>query len=136
MFSADINFWFKRKEKNGFFFVTGDVKVTAPITVEDYIKQILRWIGFTVEEQRNSIYNDSIDSFSEIIMFTEKDISNLSTDFAGRHQANGTINFGTHRTKRMKALIHWVQYFYCISENPTIVEINEFMFIEQLETAL
>ena len=30
-------------------FVTGDVKVTAPITVEDSIKQSVRWIGFNTQ---------------------------------------------------------------------------------------
>ena len=53
-----------------YVFVTGDVKVTAPITVEDYIKQILRWIGFAIDEQRNSIYDDSIYSVINIIVFT------------------------------------------------------------------
>ena len=39
--SADINMWFKRIKENfrmAYVFVTGDVKVTAPITVEDSIK--------------------------------------------------------------------------------------------------
>ena len=40
------------------------------------------------------------------------------------------------RTKMMKALLHWVQYFYRISGDPTIFDINEVMFIKQLETAL
>ena len=39
-------------------FVTGDVKVTAPITEKDSIKQILQWILFNTEEQRNTIYDD------------------------------------------------------------------------------
>ena len=64
-----------------FVFVTSDIKVTAPITVEDSIKQILRQIGFTTEEQRNKIYDDSINYFSDIRMFTEKDIYDLSADF-------------------------------------------------------
>ena len=36
----------------------------------------------------------------------------------------------------MKALLHWVQNFYCISVDPTIVEINVVMFIKKLDTAL
>ena len=69
-------------------FVTGKVKVTASFTVKYSIKKILRWIGFTTEKESNSIYDDSIDSFSDIIMSTEKK-SNLSTDFSGRTRANG-----------------------------------------------
>ena len=46
-------------------------KVTAPTIVEYYIKTILQWIGCTAEEYRESIHDNSIDSFSDIIMFTE-----------------------------------------------------------------
>ena len=88
----------------------------------------------TTEEQRKSIYDDSIDSFSDIIIFTKKGIPNLSIDFDGRTQANGKINFGICRTKRTKALIHWVQDFYCISGDPNIVDMNGVMFIENLDT--
>ena len=59
----------------------GGVKLTAPISEEGYMKKILRWVGFTTEYQRESIYNDSIDYFNDIRMFKEKDISDLSTDF-------------------------------------------------------
>ena len=69
-------------------------------------------------------------------MFTEKDISDLSTDFSGRTQANGKIHLGMCRTKRMRVLIHWVQDFYCISRDPNIVDMNEVMFIKHLDTAL
>ena len=99
-----------------YVFVTGDVKVTTTITVEDSIKQILIWIGFTAEEQRNIIYNDSIDYFSDIIMFTEKDIDNLIAEFSRRTRANGEINFRMLRTKRMIAPLHSVQYFITSQE--------------------
>ena len=137
MVSADINLWFKIKEKQWlFFFVTGDVKVAAPITVDYYIKKILQWIGFDIEEQSNRIYDDSVDCFSDIRMFTEKDISDLSTDFDRSTHANGKIHFGMRRTKQMKVPLHWVQDFYRISGDITIFEINEVMFIKQLDTSM
>ena len=34
----------------------------------------------------------------------------------------------------MKSLLHWVQYFYRISGDPTIVDMNEVVFIKQLDT--
>ena len=110
-------------------FITGDIKVTVPITEEDYIKKILWWIIFTTEEQRKSNNYDSINYFSDIIMFIEKDFSNLSTDFSRRTQAIGKIHFGMRRSRRIKAILHWVKYLYCISGHPTIVYMNEVMFI-------
>ena len=35
----------------------------------------------------------------------------------------------------MKGLLHWVQDFYWISVDPTIVELNEVMFIKHMDTA-
>ena len=45
-FVVFIDLFLKRlkRKKMAYVFVTGDVKVTAAITVEDSIKQILRWI--------------------------------------------------------------------------------------------
>ena len=60
----------------------------------------------------------------------------LRNNFSGRTQANGKIHFRFSRTKWMKALLRWVQDFHRISGNLTIVEINEVMFIEQLDTTL
>ena len=57
-------------------------------------------------------------------MFTEKNIPDVSTDFGGMTQANGKINFGISKTKRMKVLLHWVQFFYRISGDPIIVDLN------------
>ena len=85
MFSADIflvEIIKERKENMAYVSVMGDVKVIVPIKVEDSIRQTLRWIGINTEEHRNSIYDDSIDSFIDIRMFAEKDISDLSTDFS------------------------------------------------------
>ena len=69
-------------------------------------------------------------------MFIDTDILDLSTDFSIKTQDNGKIHFGMRRTKRMKAILHWVQDFYRISGYPTIVDMNEVMFIEQLDTTL
>ena len=64
-----------------YVFVTGAVKVNYPITDDDYIKEILKWIGITIEYQSDIIYDDSIKSFSDIRMFKDKYIQDLSTEF-------------------------------------------------------
>jgi len=42
------------------------------------------------------------------------------------------IIFGTNRTKRTKALIHWLMDFYRVSDEPSIVELSEVTFREKL----
>ena len=57
MVSADTDLWFlhiyifglKENRKMAYVFVTGDVKVTAQITVEHFIKKMLWWTGFPIE---------------------------------------------------------------------------------------
>ena len=55
-----------------YVFVTGGVKVTALITKEYYMNQILRWIEFITEDQRDIIYDNSINSFGDFKMFKRK----------------------------------------------------------------
>ena len=38
--------------------------------------------------------------------------------------------------KSLKALLHWVKYFYRISTDPTTVDMDEVIFIQQLDTAM
>ena len=69
-------------------------------------------------------------------MFAEEYFSDLLIDFFRRTQANEKIHFGILRTKNIKSLIHWVEYFYRILGDPTIVETNEVIFIKQFDTSL
>ena len=96
--------------KYGLCFVTGDVKFKYPTNKEDYIKQILQWICFQTETKRDIIYDDSINSFIDIRMCTEKYISDLSTDFGESTHTKGRITFGIHSNKRIKVLLNWAQY--------------------------
>ena len=60
----------------------------------------------------------------------------MASDFSSRTVANGRINFGTMRTKRLKALIHWIQDIYRVSCVTLIVGLSEISFKAELETAL
>ena len=82
------------------------------------------------------VFYQSYPSLSVIIIFKEKEISDLSTDFGGRTQNNGKINFGMLRSKIMKELLHWVQYYYCTSVNPSIIDSEKLVYIQQLYTDL
>eukprot|EP00957_Ditylum_brightwellii_P185523 14124955-Ditylum_brightwellii.AAC.1 len=94
-----------------YIYVQGGTEVVGPINEEDSIKQILHWVGFSNNTQKDEISSDSITTFSDSKIYTEKDISDMATDFAGMTVANGRIHFGMKRTKRLKAFSHWVQDF-------------------------
>ena len=106
------------------------------ITEDNSISQILFWIGFTTADQRNAVQTDAIAKFADIKIMTEKDISLLATDFSNRAPAARRISIGARRGKLLKALVHWVQDFYRISEEPTIVGLNAKSFREALIDAI
>ena len=116
--------------------VTLYIKGGETINDEDSKNQILQLIGFQMDTQRDIIYDDSTNYFSESSMFAEKYISYLSNDFDGITKSNDRQNFNMYRTKRMKALLRWVQYFRRISEDAIIVDLNELTFIQKLYTNL
>jgi hypothetical protein len=116
--------------------VEGDDIVQDGINEADTIIQSLYWIGFRSNEQRVNIVEDSLGSFDDIRMLSEKDISAMATEWAGRTVVNGRITFGIRRTKLLKALTHWVKDFFRISSIPHINTLNENGFKSHLQRAL
>ena len=91
----------------------------------DQIREILTWIGFANENNRTSIIDDAFNTYADIHSLKEKDITELSESFSRRTQANGRIDFGIRRTKKMKFMLHWVADFYRTSSIPTIAGLNQ-----------
>ena len=119
-----------------YILVDDNVVIADGITEEDSVSQILHWIGFTIDAQREAIQDDAIAKFDDIKVLTEKDVTQLATDFASRTAANGRMSIGARRSKRLKALLHWVQDFYRVSEEPSIVGLTKSTFLADLDAAL
>lgn len=116
--------------------VTGAANIIpAGIDETNSVHQIIWWIGFRTNAQVNGINTDGVDSWESIEMLTTDDIDAMAKSFASRPATGGRIIFGTNRTKWLKALLHWVQDFSRISENPTIEGLSETTFKQALRTA-
>ena len=74
--------------------VTGNVIVAAGLSEENTIHQVLHWIGFRRGDQRQSIIDDSLGSYDDIRMLSEKDVNAMATEWAGRTSNNDRITFG------------------------------------------
>ena len=61
--------------------VDGDVVVEDGMTEANTIIQSLQWIGFRQQNQRQNIIDDSLGSFSDIRMLSEKDITAMATEW-------------------------------------------------------
>lgn len=114
----------------------GDQIVPAGISDDNSIRQLLHWIGFRTDAQKNALVEDAFESFTDMKMLSEKDIATMSSGFASRTAGAGRIIFGTRKTKLLKAAIHWVQDFYRISATPSVVGLSENTFKAELDTAL
>ena len=110
-------------------FLNGNDTIPIGINEDNSIQQIIHWIGFTTPNQRTSVFNDSIGSWDDIRMFSEKDMNNMARDFAGRApQGGGRINFCIRRNKKLIGLAHWVRDFYRVSNTPSIEGLSQVTF--------
>ena len=115
--------------------VLGNVIVPDNINEAQSIVQILRWIGFREAAARDSLIDDCFGSFADVQSLTERDITTMASDFSSRTAAAGRIYFGTNRTKKLKALVHWANDFQRCSREPTIIGLNEVTFKNELDIA-
>jgi hypothetical protein len=123
-------------ELEPYVFLDEEAVVPVGINETDSISQIMYWIGFRLEANRDALIDDAFQSFDDISLLTEKDVTTLSSSFASRTAQNGRMHIGTRRTKWLKALVHWTQDFIRISQTPSIVSLNEITYKQQLSRAL
>ena len=114
---------------------TGAQRAPAGLDEPDTISQTLYWIGFVRDADRDSIMADSLDTYTDIKMLSEKDVTAMAEDYQRRPAAERIV-FGARRTKFMKALTHWIHDFYRVSETPTVDNMNQQEFRDQLLRAL
>ena len=105
-------------------YIDGNNDALYTIAKDNQIKQVLHWIGFRDNAQKNSIFNDSINSYSNLYSFTPSDIADMAKDYTSHIAANEQIHFSVHCIKKLKAFAFWVQDFWQINKMPTIEGIN------------
>ena len=108
--------------------VLGAAKIPDGITEEHSMVQIVWWIGFHTNAQSTAIYDDGVDGWESIKMLTKEDVDAMAKSSASCTAGGGRIIFGTNRTKYLKAMVHWAQEFYRVSDPPTIVGLHENIF--------
>ena len=119
-----------------YVYLTGATEAPEVIIEEFQIKQSLHWIGSGTDLTKDNLYDDSISSFSNLFTMDFDDVDTIENDYVNRTLILGKLNFGIHRIKKLKALLHWTQYFCCISEQPSLEDIMGSDFLMQLNRAL
>ena len=81
---------------------------------------VLEWIGFDIVATRERIRAEGFETFDDLINMKEKDIRDLAESYSRRTVADGRAIFGIRRIRYLIGLIHWVQDFGRIGEEPSI----------------
>jgi hypothetical protein len=107
--------------------------VDEPPPAPPVMDTILSWIGFDQEATRNRLQAEGFESFADILAMKEKDVRDLAESYGRRTVADGRTIFGLRKIRYLIGLIHWVQDYQRIGEEPTIVGIHD---AAQFRTAL
>ena len=118
-----------------YILVAGNDRAPPALDEDDTISQTLFWIGFVTDADRHSIILDSLESYEDIRMLSEKDVQAMAEDYH-RRPVGDRITFGIRRTKLLKALTHWIHDFYRVSDVPNVDNLNQADFRAQLLRAL
>lgn len=98
----------------------------AEIQPPPVMDTILNWIGFEQQEAtRERIREEGFASFADLMPMKEKDIRDLAESYGRRTVADGRVIFGLRRIRYLIGLIHWVQDFGRIGQEPSIEGIND-----------
>jgi hypothetical protein len=82
----------------------------------------LNYIGFDTAAIHSQLRSEGLTHFSDLKSMKEKDICDIAESFAKRTVNDGRYLFGIYRTRLLIGLVHWVQDFGRIGENPSIFE--------------
>ena len=88
-----------------FVFVHGADMTPGVLIEEHQIKQVLHWCGFRSQANKNALYGDYIQLYSDLKNMSGRDITVIAKDYSSR-SSNSHVNFSLSRIKKLKAVIH------------------------------
>ena len=101
----------------------------------DGVNSVLQTIGFDLEAERVAIMEAGLNQFEDFRYLTEKDITDMASEFGKRTQAQGRIVFGLGRTKKLTGIMHWVQDCYRAGDTPSHEDFDIAILFEALSRA-
>lgn len=97
-----------KKGNMAFLFFIPAIATHDIIAEEDQLKRVLQWYGFHTQVQRNTVYGDSIQLYSDLWNISEIHITDIAKVYLS-HTVTSRINFGFHGIKKLNDMIHWVK---------------------------
>ena len=95
------------------------------LAVDDAMDTALRWIGFDNIGTCERLRNEGLSTFGDLKSMKEKDIRNLAESYGRRTAADGRFIFGLRRIRYLLGLIHRVQDFHRVGQEPSLDAFGE-----------
>lgn len=86
--------------------------------INDPVEYCLHKCGFLANADRLAIKADGFSDFDDFEFLTTGDISDMASRFGKRRVADGRINFGLARTKKLQGLLLWVHDHFRADDQP------------------
>lgn len=96
------------------------------IPVDDGVMDtVLQWVGFDNVGTRDRLRSEGLSTFDDLKTMKEKDIRDLAESYGRRTAADGRFIFGLRRIRYLIGLVHWVQDFHRVGQEPTLDAFGE-----------
>jgi hypothetical protein len=92
---------------------------------DDTMDTVLQWVGFENDGTRERLRNEGLSTFGDLKTMKEKDIRDLAESYGRRTAADGRFIFGLRRIRYLLGLIHWVQDFHRVGQEPSLDAFGE-----------
>lgn len=89
------------------------------------VHYLLNAIGFNVAEERERIIEAGLADYEDFRYLNDKDIRDMAEEFSKRTNANGRINFGLGRIKKLTGVMYWIQDCHRTSDVPDHNNFND-----------
>jgi hypothetical protein len=107
--------------------------IGAPLGGVDYVLDV---IGFHNLAEHLRIIKAGLMDYDDFCYLIDKDIHDMVEKFAKQSVAQGRITFGLGGIKKLTGLMHWVQDYFCTSNNQNDMISNEEALAEAQSCAL
>ena len=100
------------------------------------MEQVLLWIGFDGEDDRNTIMTTFGSELEDFLTLTEDEISDEIKAMGNRRTAAERFSFGLKRAQKFKGIMHWVKDLDCVNKEPYMGALDQLSFERELENSL
>ena len=100
------------------------------------MEQILLWIGFLIDGERDKVIEIFGSELSDYLELSEDDLTEEIKTLGNRRTASERLHFGLKRAQKLKGVLHWIHDHDRINEDRDISISDQLSFCKEIEVSL